>query len=284
VTALRAISVERLAVRCGGMEAPRLTVPDHELARLVARDLEQALARRGSELPGPFYAVTLWVDEVYGYFAFNTADQIDYELRRSRATGYAEHELNGPAFRWYSGEWNTTPEEFVSAETAEVLAPLAAFVKDDSIDIEAREPVWQRWHAIAYDAARQVSIPPNLATTADCLLFVERDDIGEVDIAEDMLRTVPPARLHEVIPGWRLLAVAVEEARADPTVMAWVRDQAAADAVFPKTAESVRFPAFGPVPNDLTAHLRSCGLLWGDLANWSDRLQRALAIAHTTGS
>jgi hypothetical protein len=82
----------------GAMDTLRLAVPDAEVARLVARDLEDALDRWGQEHPGPFYAATLWVDEVYGYVAFNTADQTDYEERCARYAGFTEQELHGPAF------------------------------------------------------------------------------------------------------------------------------------------------------------------------------------------
>lgn len=79
------------AVRSGAMRGPHLTVPDHVVAQLVARDLEAALTRWGHENPGPFYAVTLWVDEVEGFFAFNTTDQRDYERRREWFSELAEH-------------------------------------------------------------------------------------------------------------------------------------------------------------------------------------------------
>jgi hypothetical protein len=264
------------------MAQPFLTVPDHEVARLVAREFEDALARRGREQPGPFYAATLWVDEVYGYFAFNTADQGDYELRRTRAATYAEHELDGPAFRWYSGDWTTQPERFLSQETTDILAPLTSFVNDDSIELDAVAPVWARWHTIAYEAVRQVRIPTNLPTTPDFLVYVERDDIGLVDNAEDMLRTMSAERFHEAIPAWRRLAVVVRDARDDPAVMARVRQQAAAEAIFPKTPDSMRFPHFpDAAPDEVTAHLRSCGLNWHDLVEWTDRMRRALAIADT---
>ncbi len=163
------------------MNIARVDVPDLELARLVARDFEEALERRARELSGPFYAVTLWVDEVYGYYALNTGDQADYERRRARATMLAAHELDGPAFRWYSGDWNTFPERFSSPRTSEALAPLEALVNDPSAEIDALEPVWARWRAIGFAAARQVRIPARLSTTPDCLLFVERDDISLVE-------------------------------------------------------------------------------------------------------
>jgi hypothetical protein len=266
------------------MAQPLLTVPDLEVARLVAREFEDALTRRGREQRGPFYAATLWVDEVYGYFAFNTADQGDYELRRARFTMLAEHELNGPAFRWYSGDWSTQPERFLSPETTDTLAPLTLFVNDDSIELEAIEPVWARWHTIAYAAVRQVRIPTNLQTTPDFLVYVERDNIGLVDNAEDMLRTIPAGRFHEAIPAWRQLAGVARAARDDPAIMARVRQQAAADAMFPKTPDSARFPFLHqPAPDELTAHLRSCGLNWHHMVEWSG-MGRAIAIADTARS
>ncbi len=101
-----------------------------------------------------------------------------------------------------------------------------------------------------------------------------------VETAEDMLQTVPPRRLHEVIPAWRQLAAVVRDARNDPIVMERVRQQAAADALFPEAADSLRFPMFDETaPDLLTAHLRSCGLRWQDLITWSEPMQRAIAIA-----
>jgi hypothetical protein len=262
------------------METVRLAVPDAEVARLVARELEDALDRWGQEHPGPFYAATLWVDEVYGYFAFNTADQTDYEERCARLASHTQQELLGPAFRWYSGDWSTQPESFLTPETTDILAPLAEFVNDDSNEIEALELVWPRWQAIAYDAVRQVRLPSTLTTTGDCLVYVERDDLNLVETAEDMLRTMPAARFHEAIPAWRQLAAAVRDARDDPEVMARVRQWAAEAAVFPKTSETLRFPDLvDPSPDGLTAHLRACGLTWRDLADWTGHLQRALAVA-----
>ena len=224
------------------------------------------------------------MDEVYGYFAFNTADQGDYERRRAHFTMLAEHEHDGPAFRWYSGEWSTQPERFLSVETTDILRPLTSIVNDDSVELEAVEPVWERWHTIAYAAVRQVRIPATLSMTPDFLVYVERDDIQLVDNAEDMLRTTPAERFHEAIPAWRRLAVVARAARDDPATMERVRQRAAEDAILPKTPDSMHFPYLHEAaPDELTAHLRSCGLTWHDMVEWSG-MERALAIADTARS
>jgi hypothetical protein len=254
-------------------------VPDAEVARLVARDLEDALDRWGQEHPGPFYATTLWVDEVYGYVAFNTADQTDYEDRCARYAGFTEQELHGPAFRWCSGDWSTQPTDFLTPETTDILAPLTEYVNDDSNEIEALELVWPRWHAIAYDAVRRVRLPSTLTTTPDCLVYVERDDLTLLETAEDMLRTMPAARFHEAIPAWRQLAAAVREARDDPDVMARIRQQAAEEAALARMPETLRYVGGESAPDALVARMWVCGVARRDLADWTDTLQRALAVA-----
>jgi hypothetical protein len=269
----------------GAMETVRLAVPDAEVARLVAREFEDALDRWGQEHPGPFYAATLWVDEVYGYFAFNTADQTDYEQRCARFTGLTNQELLGPGYRWYSGDWSTQPQDFLSPETTETLAPLAEFVNDDSNDVDALELVWPRWHAIAYDAVRQVRVPPTLSTTPDHLVYVERDDLSLVETAWDMLRTMPAARFHEVIPAWRQLAAAARVARNDPELMARVRQQSADEPVHPVIPGTFPLHEYeDPDVARLATHLRPCGLALRDLADWTNGLQSALAVADAGSS
>jgi len=125
------------------------------------------------------------------------------------------------------------------------------------------------------ERAADLDGPAILPTAPAVLLFGETPDSTCLEKAEAMLRTVPPQRLHEAIPAWRRLADSIRSLHSDERRMGELH-QLIAD----ERAGKVRFPdRETPAPDEFTAQLRGCDLRWDDVTGWSDRLQRALAIA-----
>jgi hypothetical protein len=250
---------------------------DDELARLVARDLGFGLGTWASELGGEgVFAAALWIGDVYGdFFALVGTERWYARVRQAPAFAALPDDLmSGPSFRWHCGSWDAGGP-FLSAETEEALGPLARMANGDKYDLQAQCEASRRWREIGFTAVALTEVPSTLHTTPMFLLFGESVDCDRVEAAEGMLRTVPPRRLHAAIPAWRRLAAKVRSALADEDEMARLRLLVA------DGAGKFRFPfdSAAPAADELTALLKVCGLWWHDVTSYSERLQRALAIA-----
>jgi hypothetical protein len=254
-------------------------VSDDELVRLVAADFSQYLRENASKTDGPVYAISLWVEPDYGNFGAMLATQAAFERRRS-APAYrdvSDEEAYGPAFRWYSGNWEVAPQDFTSPSTQEALAPLAAQIEEYELDDPRWREAFRRWHRIGFAVIDAVRPPADLPTTADLLVYSEQQDTTLVGAAHIMLRNVPAERFHQVIPAWRRLAKVVRATLADPAAMERVRHVAAEH-----EARLFGLTYHGdPPPDDLGIWLRSCRLEYRDVADSTERLADALAIADT---
>jgi hypothetical protein len=104
------------------------------------------------------------------------------------------------------------PQDFLSAQTLQALAPIADIVADIDADEPTAASAAKRWRRIGYTAIGQLRLPVSLPTTPDVLCYAVLPDLTLAQGAEVMLRTVPAHRLHEVIPAWRRLATAVDAA------------------------------------------------------------------------
>src|SRR5882672_2466084 len=115
---------------------------DEELVSLIAGDLARYLDHEGTRVDGPVYAISLWVEPVYAQLGAMLATQAAFERRRGLPLyrGISDEEAYGPAFRWYSGDWEVAPTDFTAARTQQALQPLASILNsgDDPGETDGR--------------------------------------------------------------------------------------------------------------------------------------------------
>jgi len=253
---------------------------DTGLAELVARDLKRHVEARLVDLDGPVYALSLWVENVYGVLGVNIATETSFRSLFG-APAYARldrQSLYGPAGRrWCSGNWPVIVENFLSDETDTALEPMRVLVQEYEHDEADNLEVMRRWAQIglhAFDLAGPLSMRN---TVPEAITFVEFPDSTPVGNAEAMLWAVGAERLHRAIPDWRELARAVRAIQSDPERLSELREKV----VSPR--EEIGFPARDePARDELTAWLRACDLTWSDVTTTSPQLVRSLAIGEAT--
>lgn len=266
---------------------------DEPLVRLLARDLRSYLVGRGPRLDGPAYAVTLFTDYTEGVFCCpGVATETWYAAySTSAANRSADRErLAGPSgARWDTAYWDIPADDFLSPETTTALAPLAAILIDTdhlverdgelTLDDVARDAVY-RWIEIGHQVILRADPLSVLPTVPDAIAYCEYPDGTAHERAEAMLHTVPLDRMRALFPEWEKLAEAVEAVRADPERMHELQDRAAGEWINGRWTGRELFPTRDePLPDELTALLRTCNLTWQDVTTGSEDLDRALAVA-----
>jgi hypothetical protein len=254
-------------------------VRDERVAWMMARDLMDFLARRAATIDGPVFGIALFVDDQQGG---GVGVGIGTERWYDRFCLYPVHRdlseeivLSGPAYRWWSGNWDLVAEQFLTDRTARAIEPACRTLADPATSAPKRADAARRMREYGFSAAAQVVVPATLATAVDTLVYAETPDVTCAQLAEGMLRTIPAARLHAAVPHWRRLAQAVHAVRTDATALQRLRQLANGLAT-----GRIAFPRFNEDPlDDLTGCLLACGLNWTDVLADSAQLHHALAIA-----
>lgn len=214
---------------------------DPQLARLVARDLTDYLARRIPELDGQVPAVSFYVE--YNYYAISIATQLDFQRM--------PESYDGPAgLRWRSSEWSFPADAFLTEETEAALEPvLRLLMSSDPVPENLICALSHQFEELAFRSLEQATPLSMLPPTS--IAWVQLADVDDIyERMSSMLRTNPVDRLRRTFPEWRRLAELLPAARADADLVRETRDR------LDRSPEDLDQPA----PDELSAVLRSCGL------------------------
>jgi len=220
------------------------------------------------------------VEPVYAQLGAMLATQAAFERRRGLPLyrGISDEEAYGPALRWYSGDWEVAPTDFTAARTQQALQPLASILNsgDDPGETDGR---WlaavRRFHTIGYKVIDAVSPPAQLPTTPDVLMYVELPDTSTVEGRSHHAAQRPRRALPHCDTGLAAAGHgrAVGAQRSGHHGVGQPTTQQSAGGRIPLPPEDE------PAPDELAWRLRACGLSWGDLADQTEALTEALALA-----
>jgi hypothetical protein len=177
---------------------------DQVLAELLAADARRNLEGRAARLRD-VYAVTLFTEEIGGYFLLTVATEDEY-ARQRQFPAYAskpdEVLSRSDGLRWSVGDWHRFPDdEFVSEATTRAFEPLLLRLQSAE-DEDEFEALCRRWFDITTEALRLARPLDLLPCTEDAIAFVSLPGMGAQENVTFMARTVPVARLEALFPEW----------------------------------------------------------------------------------
>lgn len=254
---------------------------DRTIAGQIAADLEKHLHEFAGELgDDSVYGLALWANDQDGSIGISIGTERAYAGQIS-VPAYVNapdkwRGVNG--LRWGSGNWPQVVRPFLSAETTAALRPFSEVIYDIDRAEEERCVTLRRFFEIAYSAVLQTSIPTDLRTSHDLLMWAEHGDEAAYDHAQIMLRTVDPQRFHMTFPEYRQLASAIDGLYNDPPRLRRLRE----DAVRAQERGFGSTPPSPQLPPEVHVGLEVCGTWWYMVASEDGVAEEIRKIAATT--